>query len=161
MPAKHGLVLILASLLAAVEPAFALQSESPLAPLAGRWTGEGRLGLKDSPPESVKCRATYIAIDGQDAMKQTIRCATAGGSIEVISTLAHANGQLTGEWKETTRNLAGTLSGTTNNSGLQIAVRGEGLTANMGIIVKDARQIVEIQFIDSALIGLTLMMTKG
>jgi hypothetical protein len=141
--------------------AIVAQTKSPLTPLAGRWTGEGRLGLKDSPPETVKCRATYIAVENQDAMKQTIRCATAGGSIEVISTLANAAGQLTGEWKETTRNLSGTLTGTADDKGLQIAVRGDGLSANMGVLVKGDRQIVEIQFIDSALIGLTLMMVKG
>jgi hypothetical protein len=141
--------------------AIVAQNASPLTQLIGRWTGEGRLGLKDSPPESVKCRATYIAVENQDAMKQTIRCATAGGSIEVVSTLTHAEGQLTGEWTETSRNLSGTLTGTANDKGLQIAVRGDGLTANMGVIVKGDRQIVEIQFIDSALIGLTLMMVKG
>ena len=31
----------------------------------------------------------------------------------------------------------------------------------MDIIVKDNKQIIEIQFMDSGIIGLTLMLTKG
>jgi hypothetical protein len=31
----------------------------------------------------------------------------------------------------------------------------------MEIIVKDNKQVIEIQFIDSAIIGLTLILTKG
>src|SRR5262249_22149357 len=35
------------------------------------------------------------------------------------------------------------------------------LNANMDIIVKDNRQIIEIQFINNSLIGLTLVLNKG
>jgi hypothetical protein len=31
----------------------------------------------------------------------------------------------------------------------------------MDIIVKDAKQIIEIQFLNSSLIGLTIVLTKG
>jgi hypothetical protein len=42
-----------------------------------------------------------------------------------------------------------------------VAITGSELKANMDIIVKDARQIIEIQFVESSLIGLTLILTKG
>lgn len=142
-------------------PAEAQSANSTFASLAGRWTGEGRLGLKDSPPENVKCRATYFLTDGKDELKQNIRCATAGGSIEVQSQIANTEGALSGTWKETTRNLEGQLTGNVRPGGFRIVVQGAGLTANMDILVKADRQIIEIQFINSALVGLTLMMTKG
>lgn len=137
------------------------QEASPFAPLAGRWTGEGRLGLKDSPPETVKCRATYFISDSQNELKQTIRCATAGGSIEVLSEIQNAAGELTGSWKETTRNLEGQLTGSVKPSGFRIVVKGGDITANMDILVKANKQIIEIQFFNSALVGLSLLMTKG
>jgi hypothetical protein len=31
----------------------------------------------------------------------------------------------------------------------------------MDIVVKDAKQIIEIQFLNSSLIGLTIVLTKG
>lgn len=129
--------------------------------LAGRWVGEGRLGIKDNKPESVKCRATYIAGANADELKQTIRCATAGGSIEVISNLVNAAGKLTGNWRETVHNISGDLEGAFTSKGLRITVKGSDLAANMDVIVMENRQVVEIQFFNSTLIGLTLLMKKG
>lgn len=129
--------------------------------LAGRWVGEGRLGIKDNKPESVKCRATYIAGASADELKQTIRCATAGGSIEVISNLVNAAGKLSGKWQETVHNISGDLEGAFTSKGLRIVVKGSDLAANMDVIVMNNKQVIEIQFFNSTLIGLTLMMKKG
>jgi hypothetical protein len=118
-------------------------SSSPFTALAGRWVGEGRFGLKDSPPESVKCRAT------------------AGGTIEVISAIQHAAGVLSGSWSETTHNIAGSLEGQVTPTGFRIVVKGSDLAANMDVLVKSDRQLVEIQFFNSTLVGLTLMLKKG
>ncbi len=89
-------------------PVIAAEASS-LTALAGRWVGEGRLGIKDNPPESVKCRATYFVEGGDASLKQNIRCATSGGSIEVKSEIANSAGALTGAWSETIHNLSGTL----------------------------------------------------
>ncbi len=129
--------------------------------LAGRWVGEGRLGIKDNAPESVKCRATYIAGKSADELKQTIRCATAGGSIEVISNLVNAGGKLSGKWQETVHNISGDLEGAFTSKGLRIVVKGSDLAANMDVIVMNNKQVIEIQFFNSTLIGLTLLMKKG
>ena len=139
----------------------AAEDASPFDKLAGRWVGEGRLGVKDSPTEAVKCRVTYFVQEGGNQLRQSIRCASQSGSIEVASTVTHAGGSLTGSWKELTREWSGELTGTVNPNGFKVAVRGENLSANMDIIVKGARQIIEIQFMNSSLIGLTLVLTKG
>ena len=134
---------------------------SSLTALAGRWVGEGRLGVKDNPPETVKCRATYFVESGNASLKQSIRCATAGGAIEVKSEIENNAGSLTGAWSETIHNLSGTLAGEIKPNGFHINVKGDGLDANMDIVVQSNKQIVEIQFFDSTLIGLTLVLTKG
>jgi len=38
---------------------------------------------------------------------------------------------------------------------------GEGLTANMEVIVREGKQIIEIQFFSNTLVGLTLVLSKG
>jgi hypothetical protein len=45
--------------------------------------------------------------------------------------------------------------------GFKIAVKGENLNANMDIVVMGAKQVIEIQFLNSSLIGLTLILEKG
>jgi hypothetical protein len=161
---RFGFAFILAGMAAAVAGASSpsrAADASPFPPLAGRWVGEGRLGIKDSPPEVVKCRATYFLTDGKDELKQNIRCATSGGSIEVQSAIQHAGGALTGTWKELQHNIEGDLSGQVTKTGFRIVVKGADLAANMDILVNGAKQIIEIQFFNSSLIGLSMVMTKG
>jgi hypothetical protein len=135
------------------------QGGSPFAKLAGRWLGEGRLGYTGGKTETVKCRVTYVVSEPQ--VRQTIRCATEGDTVEVQSIVTHASGLINGTWRELSRNWTGELSGSVTANGFKVVIRGSELNANMDIIVKDTRQIIEIQFINSSLIGLTLVLNKG
>src|SRR5262245_46573352 len=134
---------------------------SPLEKLVGRWVGEGRLGVRDNPTENVKCRVTYIHSRSEDQLRQTIRCASAGGSVEVQSVVSHTTGTLKGTWKELTRDMSGDLTGTVTPRGFKVAVKGEALKANMDIMLVGAKQVIEIQFVHSSMIGLTLILEKG
>ena len=134
---------------------------SPLEALAGRWVGEGRLGVKGNPTEQVKCRVTYVYVQDGDQLKQSIRCASAGGNVEVHSVVSHVAGKLTGTWQEVVRNMSGDLSGAVTPRGFKVNVRGADLTANMDIILVNAKQVIEIQFINSSLLGLTLVLERG
>src|SRR5205809_1125841 len=145
--------IVLAALVALAPAAAATEPVGPFAKLAGRWTGEGRLGIRGEKTEQVKCRVTYF-VGGGDTLRQTIRCASAAGNIEVQTQVAHADGRLTGAWKELVRDMQGQLTGTVTETGFRVTATGGDLTANMVIILKEPRQIIEIQFIGTALIGL-------
>ena len=144
-----------------VQPPVSAQDAAPFAKLAGRWLGDGRFGTKDGKTEAVKCRVTYVVSDQGQQARQTIRCATEGTSIEVQSFVTYVAGVLKGTWKELSRDMSGELSGSVTPNGFKVAIKGSELSANMDIIVKDNKQIIEIQFISSALVGLTLVLTKG
>jgi hypothetical protein len=138
-----------------------VQKDAPFKELAGRWTGEGRIGMSEGKVESVKCRATYFVNEVGDGLKQNIRCASAGGKVEVKSDIVAKNGKLSGSWNELVYNLGGDMTGEVTQRGFRIVVRGGELTANMDVIVMNDRQIVEIQFVNSTLRGLTLILKKG
>ena len=55
----------------------------------------------------------------------------------------------------------GDVTGTVTPRGFKVRVQGESVNANMDIVVLGAKQVIEIQFIDSSLIGLTLILDKG
>ena len=140
----------------------AVQKSAPFKDLPGRWVGEGRLGLKEGKTEKVQCRATYFVNPSGNELKQNIRCASASGKIEVKSFVnASKDGKLSGTWNELMYNLGGEMTGEVTERGLRIVVRAGDLTANMDVIVMNDRQIVEIQFFNSALRGLTLILKKG
>ncbi len=153
-------VLSIAAASAGPDPGIA-NAHAPLENLAGRWTGDGRLGFKDGKAETVSCRATYFVDSGTAELKQNIRCASASGKIEVKSSVTEKNGALTGTWTELIYSMTGELTGQVTPRGLRVAVKGPDLDANMDIIVKDTKQIIEIQFHNTTLVGLTLILTKS
>ncbi|MGL4395081.1 MAG: hypothetical protein ACRCS9_00935 [Hyphomicrobium sp.] len=134
---------------------------APFTSFAGRWTGEGRLMVKGGEAESVTCRVTYFVGETGHDLKQTVRCASAGGKVEIQAALSEKDGQLSGTWNETIYVMNGDLAGALTPRGLRVTVKGTDLNANMDVIVKETQQIIEIQFFDSALVGLTLMLKKG
>lgn len=138
-----------------------VQKSAPFKELAGRWVGEGRIGMSEGKVESVKCRATYFVEGDGNQLKQNIRCASAGGKVEVKSEVLAKGGSLTGTWNELVYNFGGDLKGEVTERGFRIVVRGGDLTANMDVIVLNDRQVVEIQFFNSSLRGLTLILKKG
>jgi len=138
-----------------------VKKDAPFKELAGRWVGEGRIGMSEGKVESVKCRATYFVEGGGNELRQNIRCASSGGKVEVKSNLAAKDGQLTGTWNELVYNFGGDLKGEVTERGFRISVKGGDLSANMDVIVMNDRQVVEIQFFNSSLRGLMLILKKG
>ena len=133
---------------------------SPFEALPGRWSGEGRLGFKDGKVENVTCRVTYFLSDDKQEVKQNIRCASPSGKIEVKSAVTNKAGILAGTWSETVYNLSGDLAGEATKNGLKVQIKGEGMTADMQILVKEATQIIEIHFESGTLLGLSLLLKK-
>lgn len=138
-----------------------VKKDAPFKELAGRWVGEGRIGMSEGKVESVKCRATYFVEGGGNELRQNIRCASSGGKVEVKSNVTAKGGQLTGTWNELVYNFGGDLKGEVTERGFRISVKGGDLTANMDVIVLNDRQVVEIQFFNSSLRGLMLILKKG
>lgn len=153
--------LALAVLAATCGVASAAQDGGAFASFPGRWTGEGRLGFKDGKTETVSCRATYFVGEETGELKQTIRCASPSGKIEVKSNVVEKDGELTGTWNELIYDMSGELTGKVTKSGFVVRVKGEKLSATMDILVKDTKQIVEIHFESSTLLGLTLLLGKS
>ena len=139
----------------------ATQQADAFRPLLGWWTGRGRLGFKNGKTEDVKCRATYRRTESGDGIRQALRCATASGAIEVKSTVLREGDQLTGTWSETKYDFNGKVTGKITPRGFRVLVSGSGLKANMTVVVRDQRHLVEIQFVESTLIGLTMMFSRS
>ena len=127
----------------------------------GRWVGKGRLVFRDGQVEEVKCRVTYFVSDNAQQMRQNIRCATAGGKIEVKSKVRQSGGRIYGTWRETIYDLNGELTGHPIENGLILFVRSGNVRAAMQLMIYDNKQIAEIQFNNQSLVGLTLLLRRG
>jgi len=49
-------------------------------------------------------------------VRRIIRCASAGGNVEIQSTVAHKEGAIAGTWKELVRDMSGEVTGTVTSS---------------------------------------------
>ena len=88
------------------------QSGNPLVKLEGAWSGNGTITLKDGSQERIRCRASYKGAGGGGETQIDLRCASDSYKFELSSQVAYSNGQISGNWTETTRSAAGQLSGT-------------------------------------------------
>ena len=83
------------------------------------------------------------------------------GIPRTLSTIAETAGALSGTWTETVYDMKGEISGRRTDQGFRVEVKSDRLAANMDLLLIDDTQLVEIQFHDSTLLGLTLKLKKG
>lgn len=131
------------------------------AALPGRWVGEGRFYTKGNQSEKLSCRVTYFLKEKKTELRQNIRCASAGAHIEVKSIIRNGGKTISGTWRETVYEMHGTLTGHGVRNGLRVRVNGGNVAATMQILMVKGKQIAEIQFSHSTLVGMTIILKKG
>jgi len=157
-----GLFACLCLLASAIPPAFGQSPDAPnLKPFVGWWIGQGRLGFRGGKSETIKCRATYRQASSPSEMEQTIRCATTSGTVEIRCELKLLAGALTGSWHERKYDLRGELRGKAVPGGFKVNVSGENIKADMTVVMRGDRQLVEVQFHQGSLLGLNVIMQRG
>ena len=157
-----GLFICLILLASTVSPVLGQSPGVPdLKPFVGWWIGEGRLGFRGGESETIKCRATYRQARSPNEMDQTIRCATTSGTVEIRSALKLTDGKLAGVWHERKYDLRGEFTGTAVPGGFKVKVAGDNIKADMTVVMRNERQLVEIQFHEGSLLGLNVIMKRG
>lgn len=137
-------------------------SEVPrLEPFIGWWSGQGRLGFRGGKIEVIRCRATYRPLEEANGLRQRIRCATTSGTVEIAARVRLIGRKLVGQWRERKYEFEGELDGKAIPNGFRVNVSGARINANMTVIVKQDRQVVEVQFLRGTLIGLTVLLRRG
>jgi len=132
-----------ASLLAAASVAQA--QESPLTLMKGNWSGGGNITLSDGNKERLRCRSTYNPDGSGTNMSLTLTCASDSYKFELTSQVQYRNGQITGNWTETTRAQQGQLSGTASGGRVDARAEGQSFAAFLSINTRGDTQNVSIR----------------
>jgi hypothetical protein len=135
--------LCVVALLHAPVPSYAQQG--PFAGLSGGWSGGGFLRLDNGQRERLRCRANYHVEENGRRLQQNLRCASDSYRFDINSNIAADNGELTGSWSETNRNISGNLSGRVNGGQIQARIDGAGFSASSMVTTRGNRQSVIIQ----------------
>jgi hypothetical protein len=116
----------------------------PFAGFGGTWSGRGQIHLANGGKENLHCRASYqVGADGK-AMHQALRCASDSYKFELRSDVESQGNQVSGNWSEATRSLAGTLSGQARHGRIDVRVEGNVFNALVTLVSHGGSQTVTI-----------------
>ena len=122
----------------------ALAQSAPFAGLAGAWSGSGTISLSDGSKERLRCRATYRLSAGDNALEQSLRCASDSYKLELSSSVVSEGGRVSGSWNEASRGISGTVQGRAHGGRVTVVVDAPGFSANLTLATTGNRQSVSI-----------------
>src|SRR5215475_13700741 len=138
-------------------------AESPFAPLEGSWSGAGTIDLANGKHEPIRCRASYDVLENQSKLQLNLHCASESYNFDLRASAAYSAGAITGNWSESSRNGAGTLSGKVEGAGFQVLATGQAFSANLNLVTRGANQSVTIKSQDAQaeVRGATITLQRG
>jgi hypothetical protein len=140
----------------------AASAEGPFQAFAGSWRGGGEVMGSNGVREHIRCRADYSISNQGEAMSQTIVCASPSYKMDVRSHLEARGEQVEGDWSETTRSVAGQVSGRIVGGRFEGSVQGPSFTAGISLIANGRGQSVSIAPSGGDIAGVSIqLMRKG
>ena len=137
------------------------QAEGPFGPLAGSWSGTGRISLSSGARERIRCRAHYAPSNAGAALRLDLRCASDSFKFELRSNLSAFGSSVSGVWSEITRDVSGTISGTANETVVNVTARSPQFSAFLNVTTNGNRQDISIQSPGSEMSEVTISLARG
>ena len=133
----------------------------PFTALAGSWSGGGQIAMADGNTEQLRCRASYNTDGAGNALRLSLRCASASYNFELGSDVTYEGGQISGRWSEASRNVSGSVSGTATPNQIQATASGQNFSVNLSLVTRGNRQTVSIRSQGSDIAGVSLALNRN
>jgi len=130
--------LAFAAVLSAPAPALA-QSAGPFSPFAGSFRGGGAVIGSDGHKERLTCRFTGTVGGGGESLTQSIVCASDSYRLDIHGHALAQDGSVSGDWQESSRGVAGSLSGRVSDGHFSGSVSGGSFNASVSLRVSGRR----------------------
>ena len=113
--------------------------------------------------EPIACRASYDVLGDQSKLQLNVRCASESYKFDLRGSATYSAGAIKGNWSESTRNAAGTMSGKVEGAGFEVVANGPTFTANLSLATRGEKQSITINSQDAKanLRGVTITMRRG
>jgi hypothetical protein len=129
----------------------------PFAGLAGNWSGGGTVTLDDGSRERIRCRASYQVAGAN--MTMTLTCASDAYKFNLSAHVVDQGGQVSGSWSESSRGVAGSLSGRGGGGSFQVVASTAGFNANISLRTAGNKQSISMRA-DSQFRGADISLSK-
>ena len=140
-----GIAALSLSLAVCIADSSPAQSIAPFKRLAGQWSGSGTIDLTDGRREPIRCRASYDVLSDQRNLQLNIRCASDSYNFDLRASAIYSAGSVSGTWSESTRLVAGTISGRADGDHIQVVAKAASFSASLSLATHGARQSVVIR----------------
>ncbi len=118
----------------------------PFAGFSGQWAGTGDIAMSDGSREKIRCKATYSVGPSGDALHIDMNCASDSYRVNIISNVVAEGNNFSGTWKETTRQVDGSVTGRVPAPGeFQASLEGTGFGIQLSATTNGKQQAVTIQ----------------
>jgi hypothetical protein len=116
----------------------------PFSALNGSWSGSGTIKRANGGSERIRCRSAFEPSAVNLSLR--MRCASDSYNIDLSVSVAYQGGSISGAWQETTRNVAGGISGQASGGGshVQAVASAPGITSNITLTTRGNHQSVSI-----------------
>ncbi|WP_068025197.1 hypothetical protein [Rhodoplanes sp. Z2-YC6860] len=139
----------------------AVAAETPFAHLAGSWAGQGKITVQNGSSERIRCRGTYRAGETGTTLTISLRCASDSYKFELASDVTYQNGNISGSWNESSRQVYGQLTGRANASSITAQASAVGVTATISIATRGNSQSVAIRSPGSEISEIAVTMARA
>lgn len=139
----------------------ALAAETPFAHLAGSWAGQGKITVQNGSSERIRCRGTYRAGETGTTLTISLRCASDSYKFELASDVTYENGNISGSWNESSRQVYGQLTGRANANSITAQASTVGVTAAISIATRGNSQSVTIRSPGSEISEIAVTMARA
>jgi len=134
---------VLAAILLSAATAYG--QSGPFSNLAGAWNGSGTLAFSRGSNERIRCRAKYDVASAGSNLKLELRCASDSYKFELQADVFSRDGEVQGNWNETTRRVAGRIAGTVAGNQINVRVDSPQFAALLTLTTSNDRQSISIK----------------
>lgn len=137
-------------------------NEGPFKGLSGAWSGTGTIAVSNGSNERIRCRASYSVTPSGETLHQDLRCASDSYKFQVNSNVvSDPNGDLSGTWTETTRQVTGAVTGRVSPGSINTSVKGPAFSATLSVQTKGDTQAVSIKPEGQDITSIKIDMKRG
>jgi len=156
-------VFVLALGLFCLSGAYAQRASGSYERMAGHWAGSGTIDLANGSHEPIRCRAAYDVLAEQRRLELNIRCASDSYNFNLLGNAVFSGHRVSGSWSESTRSIAGTISGTAEGDRISVRADSAAFSANLSLTTHGDRQTVSIRTVNpnSDIKGATIHLRRG
>lgn len=120
-------------------------AQGPFSGFAGSWAGSGSVTFNNGASERIRCRSQYSTSSGDNALEQTLRCASASYQFQLNTDIKHSNGTISGSWTESTNDVSGQVTGQASDGRIRAVVKGSGFEASVAVTMAANSQSVRMR----------------